>query len=334
MSEKKDKFILKKKTLFSDIREGVDLELPTSDLTFQDQTGIFQFEFVPEVEDDKSIEIEPGVFMLTETSTGLDLAKMELKKRNLLESVTNSAIIMNEAHTFFKRLNIYKELDQPMRRSILLYSDPGMGKTASIEKVCTDLITEDSGTVVVMWPTSAVEADSVMKLLNVRAKYKPECTRMILVMEDIGGGDSERHRSSSAVDSGLLNLLDGIGVSFVLPTFIIATTNHPQSLLASLADRPGRFDNLIKLNPPSADEKIALTEFIAKRSLSDEEKQAVSAKEVIEFSIAHLKEVIIRSLLHDKTIPQVIKEIVEHKKLFKRDFEEQDKTMGFGFVRD
>jgi ATP-dependent 26S proteasome regulatory subunit len=127
-----------------------------------------------------------------------------------------------------------------------------------------------------------------------------------------------------------LNLLDGIGVTFKLPTFIVATTNHPEALLQALADRPGRFDLLIKLNPPTHEEKIRLLTFISKRELSDEEKECIGRKGTEEFSDAHLEEIAVRSLLHDKSYSVVVQEMIEHSKLFKKNFEERSGSMGFG----
>lgn len=330
MSSPKGKFILKKKTAFADMSGGLEKELPESDLCFQDGVNIYQYEF-EKPKEDKSFEISPGTFMLVNTASGLDLKKIEFKKRNLLETVSNTSKIMDEAKKFFSRLEVYERLQRTKKRGVLLYSNPGMGKTSAIEKVCSDLMAEDPGTVVVVWPTSEVEADDIMKLLSTNARYKEECSRMILIIEDIGGGEKERHHSDSGIDSGMLNLLDGVGVVFQLPTFIIATTNHPQSLLASLADRPGRFDLMLKLNPPEHAERISLMEFICKRSLTEDEKNALGQKGAENFSVAHLEEIAIRAELDDKSYPQVIKEIITHSQLFKRDFEERDKTIGMGF---
>jgi SpoVK/Ycf46/Vps4 family AAA+-type ATPase len=324
------KFILKKKTAFKDMALDLEKELPESDLCFQDGENIYQYKF-EKPEEDRFYEIKPGTFVLTETSAGIELKKMEFKERSLLETVSNTSRIMGEAAKFFTRLHVYEKLQRPKKRGVLLYSNPGMGKTSAIERVCLNLIKEDSGTVVMVWPTSEIEADKIVKLLTTNSKYTQECTRMVLIIEDIGGGESERHRSSGGVDSGLLNLLDGVGVVFRLPTFIIATTNHPEALLASLADRPGRFDLMLKLQPPSHDEKIKLMEFISKRNLTDEEKVCLNAKGAEEFSVAHLEEIAVRAELDDKTYPQVVKEIINHKELFKRDFEEKEKRMGFGF---
>lgn len=330
MSVDEGKFILKKKTAFKDMASGSENELPESDLCFQDGEHVYQYKF-EKPEDERAFEIRPGSYVFTKTMSGLDLRKIEFKERILLETVTNTSRIMAEATKFFSRLDVYEKLKRLKKRGVLLYSNPGMGKTSAIEKVCANLIKEDEGTVVVVWPTSEIDADEIARLLSSNSKYSAECTRMILIIEDIGGGEREGHPSRSGVDSGLLNLLDGVGVVFELPTFIIATTNHPENLLASLADRPGRFDLMMKLVPPSHDEKIALMEFISKRDLSDAEKACLGVKGTENFSVAHLEEIAVRAELDDKTYPVVVKELIDHQALFKRDFEDRDKRMGINF---
>lgn len=329
MSSDEGKFILKKKTSFDEMRENPSMELPESDLCFQDGQFVYQYKF-ERPEDERSYEIKPGSFVFTKGMGGLELKKLEFKSRNLLETATNTSRIMEEASKFFKRLHVYEKLGRPKKRGVLLYSAPGMGKTSAIEKVCNDLMKEDAGTVVIVWPTSEVDADDIVKLLSTNSKYNKECTRMVLIIEDIGGGEQERHRSNSGVDSGLLNLLDGVGVVFQLPTFIIATTNHPESLLSSLADRPGRFDLMLKLQPPSHEEKIALMEFISKRTLNEDEKACLGLEGAKEFSVAHLEEIAVRAELDDKSYPDVVKEIIAHKELFKRDFSDKNSRMGIG----
>ena len=202
--------------------------------------------------------------------------------------------------------------------------------SSAIADFCTNAVKEDAGTVVFLWPTSKVEAEDVSHFLSVQSEFTDKCTRLILVIEDIGGSEHEGHGGARGVDSGMLNLLDGLEVTFRLPTFIMATTNYPQNLLKELADRPRRFDLLIKLDPPSANERVKLAEFIAKRSLNDDEKKALEHKQCNVFSIAHIEEMIIRSLLHDKTFVEVIKEIVDHKEKFAKEFNDNTNSVGFG----
>ena len=327
---KQGKFLLKKKTSFTEMANGACSELPESDLCFQDTQNIYQFEF-HSIEQEDLYEIKPGTYMFLETRAGLELKTLLFKERNLLDSATNTNKIINEAHTFFKKLHVYERLNRPKKRGVLLYSSPGMGKTSAIEKVCLDLLKQDPGTVVAVWPTSDVDADQIVKFFSVRSKYASECTKLVLVIEDIGGGERQASRGANAVDSGLLNLLDGVGKVFKLPTFIIATTNHPENLLSSLADRPGRFDLMMKLQAPSVEEKIELMQFICKRSLTEVEKSALSKKGTESFSIAHLEEIAVRAELHDKTYEQVIDELIKHKELFSKDFDDKSSKMGFHF---
>ena len=306
-----------------DYISGKLTEFPESDLCLQQGTHAVQFEYLKPKEQDPKTIIKPGIFTIEQTSAGIKLRVTELRDRDLLASVANTEKITSEAKVFYKKLAVYEKLKRMKKRSVLIYSGPGMGKSSAIAKTCNEFFTEDPGTVVMIWPTSAIEADSICNFLSYQSEYSKDCTRLILVMEDIGGGERENGGAANQVDSGLLNLLDGVAVTFTLPTFIIATTNHPENLLASLADRPGRFDLMIKLEPPSYEEKLALTEFIAKRPLTDDEKADLKNPKMKDFSIAHLEEIVVRSMLHDKTMGQVIKELVEHSERFKKGFDEK-----------
>ena len=328
----KGKFIISKITKFSEILNGDIKELPESDLCFQNEEGIAQFKYKASSDKKKKHSIKPGMYTLTSTNQGVKPAETELYAQDLLKDILNTTKITTEANTFFERLDIYEKLKRPKKRGVLLYSDPGMGKSAAISDFCTTAVKEDAGTVVFIWPTSKVDAEDVSHFLSVQSEFTKKSTRLILVIEDIGGNEHEGHGGPRGVDSGMLNLLDGLEVTFKLPTFIMATTNYPQNLLKELADRPRRFDLLIKLDPPSANERVKLAEFIAKRPLTALEAGALMDKQCDAFSIAHIEEMIIRSLLHDKTLMAVINEIVNHKKAFAKEFNDT-KDSGIGFSR-
>lgn len=324
------KFTVKQIIPFSDLIEGKVTEIGESDLCFQTDTGIIQLVYTNE--HIQKFKVKPGFYKFTMGPAGIGTSPIEFRERVLLEEISSTASILKEARTFFKKLHLYDQLGMQKKRGVLLYSSPGCGKSSSIEKFCLDFAKEDPGTVVLVWPTSDIESDSILHFFTAGAEYAPECTRVILIMEDIGGGEpGENRRYMSSVDSGMLNLLDGVGLTFRLPTFIVATTNHPEILLKSLADRPGRFDLMLKLNPPTHEEKIKLMEFITKRTLSDEEKECLGKKGTEEFSVAHLEEIAIRALLHDKTHMQVVQEMIDHSRLFNNNFEEKSSPVGFGY---
>lgn len=329
-TEEKARFKVKHVATFDQIREGQIVEIPTSDLCLTDEKGIYQFEYIEPEDVVKKIEVKPGIYTLIKTMGSVNLQHTELNLHKLLESVNNTSRIKNEVDVFFERLDVYEKLELPKKRAILLYSSPGYGKTSAINKAVADLISEDKGTVVFIWPTDEIEAGLITKLLSFAAEYTKECTRLILIAEDIGGGEQEGSSRPRNVDSGLLNLLDGVNVVFRLPTFIIATTNYPENLIGALANRPGRFDEMIELDPPSYDEKIQLMEFISRRKLNDEEKGALAMPGSDFLSIAHLKEIVTRTLIHNKSIAQVVKEMVQHNEKFNEGFLKKKNKGGFG----
>ena len=328
------KFQLIKKTLFEEIKEGGVVELPESDLAIQNDNCLLQFKY-HRPEQDRKYEIKPGTYRLSETSSGIVLNKIEVKNEPILESIDNTSRIIAEAEKFFSRLDVYEKRGRTKKRAALLYSRPGMGKTQAIKRFSNKISSADPGTVVFMWPTSEIEADSISRFLSVQSVYLPECTKVILIIEDIGGGERDGDRGKMAVDSGLLDLLDGQGVTFRLPTFIVATTNHPENLLESLANRPGRFDLKMELKPPKFEERCALLEFIAGGGykVTEADKAALKQKGAAEFSIAHLAEVVIRADLDDKTYPEVILELIKDAEQYNKSFEDKRK-MGMGMIDD
>lgn len=313
------KFKVKKVTPFNELEAGTLLDIPTSDLCLTSQNSIVQFEYVEDEQNPEKYIIKPGIYTVNRTSGGLRLETTELREDNLLTSVINTKTIRSEADIFFKKLDVYEKLKLPKKRAILLYSDPGLGKSSAIRQTIRELISTDPGTVALIWPTSDIRAEDFSRFLSFSVDYKEECTNLILIMEDIGGNEEEGGRVRE-VNSGLLNMLDGVNVVFKLPTFIIATTNYPANLLSALSDRPGRFDQMIELVPPPYDEQLALMTFIAKRELTDGERAAFKLPGAAKLSIAHLNEIVIRSMLHDKTFTEIIKDMASHQEKVKNDF--------------
>ena len=324
------KFKLIKTTKLSDIEDGNVKELAESDLCIQTETHVIQYSYIDSDEDKTKTIIKPGIWTIVNTNAGLQLKKLELKTHNLLEEASNTTLIKKEARLFFEKLDVYKKHKKDPKRAILLYSQPGMGKSSTISQVSNEFLEEDPGTVVIFWDTSDIRSSSVSKFLSTGSQFSKDCTRMLFIMEDIGGGNAEGYHGPKTADASLLELLDGASVSFRLPTFIIATTNTPENLLKSLADRQGRFDQMFELPGPNKKERVQLAAHIAGRPVTDEEKIALESKDCDGFSIAHISEIIIRSELHDKTFGQVITEMKNHKAKIEKAFVKATGRLGLG----
>ena len=326
MSEGRDGFFkLKKITPISDL--SIDGKIPESDLTVHEDGKLYQFEHVEPDDDAPVAVIDPGSFILEDTSMGIKLKKFQLKNYELLKTIDNTSQILSEANKFFTRLDVYKQLGKEPKRAILLCSPPGVGKSAAINDVCQEFL-KDNKTSVVSWDTSSVRSSSVNKFFLQHIEFNKTVEKFIFVMEDIGGGTVEDHHGSRGADSSLLNLLDGIGHPFKgVPTFIIATTNNPEQSVGALIDRPGRFDKVIELKTPNESECIELLKFISKRELTEEEVEAAKLASRSDFSIAHLQEVVVRSLIDDVSMMTVVRQLVKHKERFNNAFQDV-KTLG------
>lgn len=326
-----NKFVVKKITSLKDLQEGRATQIPESDITIQTESHIIQLKHQENDLAGSKIDIKPGSFSIEEGSFGTSLKSFELRKYDLLPSIDNTSVILNEADKFFNRLSVYKELEREPKRAILLCSIPGVGKTSAINEVCNNFLKSDSGTCVVVWDTTDVSSSAINKFFLKRSVFSPKVTRLILVIEDIGGGTSEDYFGPRGTDSSLLNLLDGVGNPFKgVPTFILATTNNPEQSVGALIDRPGRFDKVIELKTPSKKECEELLIFISKNKKTNDLKQAAELAAQNNFSIAHLQEIVVRSRLDDTSFLEVTKQLVEHKKKFQNAFQ-NTKKMGIGY---
>lgn len=331
MNSDDGKFKVIKVTKLDDLlKEGA--EIPESDVTFQTDKELIQLQHEEKKDDGKKYIIKPGCWSIEDGSFGTTLKKFELKEYDLLKTIDNTSMIFNEANKFFTRLHVYKRLKRKKRdpkRSILIASPAGVGKSAAITEVCRHYL-QQKGTAVVYWDTSDVRSSAVNRFFLQRTKFHKSVERMIFVMEDIGGGTVEEYGGHKVADSSLLNLLDGVGRPFGgVPTFVVATTNNPEQAVAPLIDRPGRFDKVLEMKAPNKKECVELLKFIAEKDeLSEEDKEAAEIASKHEFSIAHLQEMVDRSLLDDISILEAAKQLKKHKERVREAFQKEGKRMG------
>jgi SpoVK/Ycf46/Vps4 family AAA+-type ATPase len=106
---------------------------------------------------------------------------------------------------------------------------------------------------------------------------------MITIMEDLDALVQQHG------DHGFLALLDGeTQISNVVH---VATTNYPEYLDKRFVDRPSRFDTIMRVGMPSPQARRVY--FKAKESSLDDVTLERWVKRTDDYSIAHLREVII-----------------------------------------
>jgi len=329
--KKPKRFKAKTATKVSEIAEkimaGEEFFLEESDLSIQDDQYSIQFDLEKQEEEKrKKYEIKPGVYNIAASNQGLFLTDLEFKKLDLLKTNDNTEKILEEVDRFFNNLDMYKKYNIDPKRAVLLYGPPGTGKTSSVTEACNNLLDEDKGTVVINWNASSIRSSDILDFFSSGTEYVAECTRVVFIIEDIGMG-LEGYSGAKEVDRSLLNFLDGSGVTFRLPSFIMATTNYAHNLPENLISRPGRFDVVMEVGYPNAKDRVALLEFIMKEKLSEEDKKVIESKQCSDFSAAHLKEVFIRAKLNSQSIVDTIQQLKDHAKLVGKGFE-KTKNMG------
>jgi hypothetical protein len=234
------KFKVKKVTRIEDMIGMVDATIPESDITFQTKDCIIQLDLVDEDRDKEKYCVKSGVFIFESTNSGLILSPIELRRNKMLETVSATEDIIKEGDKFFSKLSVYERRNLIPKRSILLMSAPGIGKTAAINLTCHKYRESDSKTCVIVWNTAGIKSRDVLDFFIAGSEFK-DVSKLIMIMEDIGGGSVDEYDGPKGVDASMLNLLDGVGNPFQnIPTFIIATTNHPEQVAEALIDRPGR----------------------------------------------------------------------------------------------
>lgn len=317
------KFKVKKITNVDELKIGD--EIPESDFASLTPKGnFFQLEYVEDEEKPEPYNVKPGIWAIQKTMGGLKLFPTSFVSDKILDTFVSTSHITDKIDCFFNKIPVYYEMGfEVAKRAALLYGPAGTGKSTAITKIANKY-SGDGKTAVVIWHTDKFEAYSVKDFIKSFTYVGVE--KLILIAEDIGGVEIEQARMKS--DSSLLSLLDNQEKTFTIPVFILATTNYPANFMGNLTNRPNRFDDKIEVGYPTSEQRVALLQFFGKDMVTDVAKEAMSKNSTKEFSPAHIREVVIRAKIYDKSIPLVISEMVGEIETYKKAFEKGGK-MGF-----
>lgn len=303
-------------------------EIPESDYCQVTPEGKFvQLEYERPDEDEASEKypVKAGVWTIMHNSMlGFYLESTSFVKDDILSEFINTQDVTRRVDTFFNRLHIYAKygIEVP-RYNILLHGPPGTGKSTSITQIVKNY--KDKAAIVI-WPTDRFEPYDIKNFIKT-FDYQDGVERLIMIVEDIGGVESEDRRVTS--DSSLLSLLDNQEKTFTIPTCMLATTNFPQMLLGNLTNRPGRFDLIHKVGTPSPEQRVALLKFFTKDTANEESIQLFNSKETNDFSIAHIRHIVIQADLYDITIPEMTKQVLKDIQNYLKEYKESQSKMGF-----
>ena len=205
--------------------------------------------------------------------------------------------ILNDIRLFWKKRDTYKEYNFVHKRGILLYGDPGCGKSGIIQLCVKSLIEEESGIVINIKEDEDFKA--FLEFVPTIRSIEPE-RPLIVILEDIDSLAGDDRYSTTK----LLNILDG--VKQIENVVYLATTNYPEKLQERITNRPSRFDRRYEVQMPSRD----IREAYIKNKLTEDDLKNIDLKKWLDasdnMSLSHLKEMVISVVVMGKDLEECL----------------------------
>lgn len=252
-------------------------------------------------------EVPSGLYEIKWNSNlqTLVLSKQEVNTDELYELPSPEIeSILEDIKIFWEKKDSYSKYNFVHKRGILLYGDPGCGKSGIIQLCVKNLIEEQNGIVL-----NIKEHDDFKYFIDFVPTIRSiEPDRpIIVILEDIDSLAGEDQWSTTK----LLNILDG--VKQIENVVYIATTNYPEKLQERITNRPSRFDRRYQVPMPSENIRRSYIE----NKLSEEDLRSIDIEEWIEvtdgMSLSHLKELIISVIVMRKDFDESLANLSEMK---------------------
>jgi predicted AAA+ superfamily ATPase len=224
------------------------------------------------------------------------LEKINIRDDVYFENQKLLTLVKGDILKFTNSEQIFKNLGFIHKRGVLLWGEPGSGKSAFIRNLVSKALPKE---IQVIW-TRSIPSTSFMQSLNSTNTFK------VFVIEEITTF-SENHEVRDVLD-----FLDG--EQSPKNSIILATTNYPEELKQNMADRPSRFDLVLEVPEPNAAECKRFFEGFLKRKLLDDE---VSFNDL---SIAHIKEICLLSLMYELPLQECYDKVKARRLNFKKGF--------------
>jgi predicted AAA+ superfamily ATPase len=249
-------------------------------------------------------QVPAGIYEVAWNSSlsNYTLKKQPFKTDELYQLPSPEIIdILTDIDNFWERQHKYKQYGFIHKRGILMYGDPGCGKSGIIQLILQKLI-ERNGIVINIKDQEDIEMFS--SFIGTFRKVEPN-RFIVVILEDIDSIAGEYTHQTSR----LLNILDG--VKQIEGVVYIATTNYPEKLQERITNRPSRFDRRYKVELPNSEIRRAYIKY----KLTDNDIEGINIEEWVEktegMSLSHLKEVIISVIVMGRTFEETIGNLEE-----------------------
>ena len=243
--------------------------------------------------------VPPGFYEVgLDSNIGYYLQKKQVNTDELYQLPSEELTdIIEDIQKFWQRADRYREYGFLHKRGILLYGDPGMGKSGIIQLITKHLVENMHGIVINL--TNGDQIEWYGELITSFRQIEPN-RPIIVILEDIDGIAGEGTWSTSM----LLNILDG--VKQIDNVVYIATTNYPEKLEERITNRPSRFDRRYEVEPPTAE----VREAYFRNKLSESDIKSIDLNDWVKstegMSLAHLRELVISVVAMGNTFESTI----------------------------
>jgi len=224
--------------------------------------------------------------------------------------------------SFLKGKEMYRRLNLPYRRGILLAGEPGNGKTL----LCKAIAWESGLPFIVCSMQHTLTDLDIDEAFEKARAMSPA----IICFEDL---DSLK-RTSVAL-SYFLNKIDGM--DSVEGVLILATTNRPEEIDVALSNRPSRFDSVFRIPRPDGDCRYRMLKRYFRDTVGEEVLKR-TVKATSGFSMAYLKELYLLSVMYainrgretptEEEINGAV-EVLKRQMVYARKPVEEDRSIGF-----
>ena len=212
--------------------------------------------------------------------------------------------ILLDIDNFWDRADNYKKYNYIHKRGILMYGEPGCGKSGIIQLISQQLIEKDG---IVLNVKDEEDVDRFTSFIATFRKVEPN-RPLVVLLEDIDSLAGENRYQTAR----LLNILDG--VKQIDGVVYIATTNYPEKLQERITNRPSRFDRRYQVELPNEEIRRAYIN----HKLNEDDLKNVNIEEWIKktegMSLSHLKEVVISVIVMGRSFEETMNNLEGLKK--------------------
>jgi len=257
--------------------------------------------------------ITPGLYRCKASDRlGYYFSEIQVKTDDLLEiPETISEYLLAEITHFWSIQHKFRELGFLHKRGIMMFGDPGSGKTSAIQRLVQLVIKR--GDIAVYADNPAVLSGCLQMLRT----HEPDRS-IVVILEDF-----DTLVGKSRDENEWLSVLDG--ETQVDNVVYLATTNYIQKIDKRFTDRPSRFDMVIAVDMPGATARACFLKCKYPSFSNDEIEKWVAKTDG--FAYAHLKEMIVGVKLFERKFEQVLDHMT---KMRAREFTNDDFKFNWG----